>query len=278
MRYNNSPITKGEIIIVCIALVIWTTICVFINMAISNAVSKSNEVYYKAIQIDNDAEMFEYAMRTNAGNALVYGTVSCSDPVSTDMLNGQYLAVRVDVDRYERNVTYEDITDEEGNVIGQREVVSYDWENYKTSTSHAGTINFLGQEFPYSKLNISNYTSLSLNSSNVKDEWTGDIRMGYIYPDGRFYHSVGDLRYSFDVIPLEQNVTVLADLRDSTIFNVNSQNGGATLHYNTTIPEVIKSIESSKYAGNILFSIVWYVLFGFIAYLFVNERNRWADC
>jgi len=270
-------ITKGEVIITCIALVVWTTICVFINMAISNAVMKSNEVYYKAIQIDNDEKLFEYAMRTNAGNALVYGTAKSLETVSDEKLKKQYLAIKVYIDRYEEKVRYEDITDDEGNVIGQRAIYYEEWCSYQTYSSHSNVISFLGTEFPYSTLSISNYTRLSLNSDTVKDEYVSDISMNYIYPNG-IWSSVGDLRYSYYIVPLEQPITVLADLRNNTMYNVQTENRSVDIHYNSTIDEVMKSITNSESLPNIVFSIVWYILFIVGACFFVCERNRWADC
>lgn len=277
MREFFHNITKGEIIITCIAFIVWTTICIFINTAISNAVNDSNELYYKAVQISEDNELFEYATRTNAGNALVYGTASCVDSVSDDMLTGNYCAIKVTIDRYERNVSYEDIRDEDGNVIGQKEVVSYDWEYYKTKSSHASKVNFLGKEFSYDTFDFSNYSSLELDTSTVDDKYDNKISWNYIYPDGRFSHSVGDFRYKFQVIPLEQKITVFADLRDSTMFNVTKGNK-VKIHYDTTIDEVMESVESSKNLPNILFCIFWYIIFIISAVIFIQSRNKWADC
>ena len=271
-------ITRGEIIITCIAFVVWTTICIFINMSISNAVAKNNEVYYKAIQIDNDENLFEYAMKTNAGNALVYGTGRAVDAVSDEKLNGKYLAIKVHIDKYVQKVRYEDIMDEDGKVIGQRAVPYEEWDSYRTVETHANTINFLGKDFPYSKLMLSNYTSLKLDENNVKEELKDNVSINYIYPRDRFFHRIGDLRYRYSVIPLEQNLTVLADLRDNSMYNVKSETHSVDIHYNETIDEVMDSLAKNKSLPNIVFCIIWYIVFVVATFAFVISRNKWADC
>ena len=278
LRQFAKGITKGEILVVCIAFVVWTTLCVFINLAILNYTMKTNEVYYKAIQIDGDNELFEYAMRTNAGNALVYGTAICVDSVTDEMLKGNYLAIKVDVDKYVQKVKYEDVKDSEGNVIGQKAVYYKEWDHYKSSDVCATTINFVGVDFPYYKLSIKNFKSLTLNSSNVASEYSNKIKNNYIYPEGTFSHSVGDLRYSYSVVPISQNITILASLKDGSIYNALSNDTSVTIHYGESISRVIESRKNSENVPNIFFTIVWYILFIVFACLFVNERNKWADC
>lgn len=282
MNYRSSErfrnVTRGEIIITCIAFVIWTTICIFINMSITNATTKSNEIYYKAIQINNDQKLFEYAMKTNAGNALVYGEVNPVDTVMDERLKQEYLAIKVYIDKYVEKVRYEDITDEDGNVIGQRAVYYEEWERYKTIESCAKEINFLGKNFPYSKLNLSNYTKLALDSNTVEDEFEGKIRWDYIYPSGRFFERVGDYRYQYYVIPLKQNITVLANLGESTMYNVKNKDSAVDVHYEKTIEQVMKERQQSKNGFNILFTVFWYIIFVALAYVFINSRNKWADC
>lgn len=46
-----------------------------------------NEVYNKAVKIDSQ-ETFSYGMRTNVGNAFVYGTLEALDPVSYPEIDG----------------------------------------------------------------------------------------------------------------------------------------------------------------------------------------------
>lgn len=51
-----------------------------------------NEVYNKAVKIDSQ-EMFSYGMRTNVGNAFIYGTLQAVDPVSYPEIDGSYMYV-----------------------------------------------------------------------------------------------------------------------------------------------------------------------------------------
>ena len=274
--FSFGEITKGEIIIVSIALVIWTTLCVFINMAISNSITKKNEIYYKAVQISEDADLFEYAMKTNAGNCLVYGTAASVDSVSHEMLKGEYLAIKISIDKYVEKIRYEDIKDEDGEVIGQKAVHYEEWDNNRTLEYQANTINFLGKDFSQSTLDLDNYSSLRLNSDTVSDKYVNNIDFGYIYPEGSLFPHVGDYRYEFYIVPKEQKITVLADLRDNTMYNINGKDN-VKIYYGNTIEEVMANRSDTK-GPNIAFSIIWYVAFIGGAYFFFTERNKWADC
>lgn len=65
-------ITKREVLVSISIIAILLLTGFFISGKISQYEMDQNEVYNKAIQIDTQ-EMFEYGMRTDVGNAFVYG-------------------------------------------------------------------------------------------------------------------------------------------------------------------------------------------------------------
>ena len=78
---NNFEITKREILGSIIIGAVLLIIGFFISTVINEHQMDQNEKYNKAVKID-DSEMFEYGMRTNVGNAFVYGNLEAVDPVT----------------------------------------------------------------------------------------------------------------------------------------------------------------------------------------------------
>lgn len=270
-NFGNSEITKGEIIILVIAFIIWSTMCIFINTAIKNSTLEKHSMYYKAVQIEEDSDLFEYAMRTHAGNCLVYDELKAIDTVSLPELKGKYLAVKKVTEKYTEHVTYEENEDGE-----EERVVTYEWDHYLTEIFTSEKVTFSGQEFPYEKVKADNFKRLTLNEESVSKGLTKKIYGNIIYEDSYFFEDIGDKRYYYSVIPESQKVTVFANLMENTMYSVN---GGESvkIHYDT-IENVIESLENSQNVPNIIFTIFWYILYLVFAYLFVKQRNRWADC
>ena len=55
--------------------------------------------YNKAIKIESQ-ELFEYGMRTNAGNAFVYGDLKAVDTVTYPEIGGEYIYIEKVKERY----------------------------------------------------------------------------------------------------------------------------------------------------------------------------------
>ena len=81
--YSGSgwDLTVRELMFSIVIILVMLTGGFFISEKISSSCDNKNEEYYQAIKIDNDAEQFQYGMRTNVGNAFVKGTLSVVDPV-----------------------------------------------------------------------------------------------------------------------------------------------------------------------------------------------------
>ncbi len=260
-------ITKGEISIIVIAFVVWTLLAVVFNNMIKNHTLKANEKYYKAIQIDNDESLFEYAVRTDSGNALVHGNLSAVDTVTIPEITGEYLAVRIEIEKYVQKSKIVEKKDNNGKTIRKKKTWE-EWEYYSSSTKTSNDVEFLGIEFPYSKFNIGCFEAVEL-SENISPEYSEKVKWGKLYEGSTFFERIGDLRYTFFVIPKTKEVTIFTKLKDKNIYDVK-------VHYKT-IPEVMEGIEKYKNVPNIIFTILWYVLFVGGAYYFAMQRNAWID-
>ena len=79
--FGDFEITKREILASISIIAIMLLIGVLIAGKISEYELDQNEKYNKAIKIDTQ-ELFEYGMRTNVGNAFVYGDLKAVDTVT----------------------------------------------------------------------------------------------------------------------------------------------------------------------------------------------------
>lgn len=78
---RNFEITKREVLASISIIAVMILVGILISAKITERQMDRNEVYNKAVKIDSQ-EMFSYGMRTNVGNAFVYGTLQAVDPVS----------------------------------------------------------------------------------------------------------------------------------------------------------------------------------------------------
>ena len=72
MYIGDVEVTKREILACVSIIAVMLMLGVWIAGGISDACADRNEVYNKAVKLET-ADMFEYGMRTNVGNAFVYG-------------------------------------------------------------------------------------------------------------------------------------------------------------------------------------------------------------
>ena len=86
-------ITKREVLASISIVAVLLLIGVLISGKIEESQTDKNAVYNKAIKIDSK-DLFEYGMRTNIGNAFVYGDLVAVDPVTYPEIGGSYMYVK----------------------------------------------------------------------------------------------------------------------------------------------------------------------------------------
>lgn len=97
--FGNFEITKREILVSVSIVAIMLLIGVLNAGKISDYQLDKNEKYNKAIKIESQ-ELFEYGMRTNAGNAFVYGDLKAVDTVTYPEIGGEYIYIEKVKERY----------------------------------------------------------------------------------------------------------------------------------------------------------------------------------
>ena len=104
-------ITKREILVSIIIISIMLLLGFVIHGNISDKLMLEYQKYNTALQIENDTDLFTYGMKTNVGNAFVYGDLKAVDTVTYPEIGGEYSYVEKVKERYTqhtRTVTYTD--------------------------------------------------------------------------------------------------------------------------------------------------------------------------
>lgn len=236
-------ITKREILFSVIIILVMLTIGVCVSDGINDAVMEKHQQYNTALQIDSDKELFKYGMRTNIGNAFVYGDLKAVDTVSYEEVTGEYSYVKKVKEKYTMHTRTVHHTRSDGSSYTTTETY-WTWDRVDSWSKHSEKITFLDVEFDYGQINFpyEDYIDTIKESSHIR----------YVY-----YGS-----------PAECVGTLYTQLGDDTISN-------SSFYNNKTISETIEHLESGYEI--VTFWIVWIVLTGGIVYGFYYLDNNWLE-
>lgn len=249
--YSGSgwDLTVRELMFSIVIILVMLTGGFFISEKISSSCDNKNEEYYQAIKIDNDAEQFQYGMRTNVGNAFVKGTLSVVDPVTDSDIDGEYAYIEVREEHYNqhtRQVAHTTTINGKSHTYYTTETY-YSWDYYDSWESHSQTVSFLGVEFPYGKIQM---------------------------PGSYLYDTIkqsSHVRYLYYVINTEYSGVIYANLKDNTIED------GTPFIQADTIDEAVDYMVSNGTAGLVIFWVVWVILIGAAVFGFCYFDNKWLE-
>ena len=245
-RYSSSPeVTKREVIfsivIVCVMLILGVIIAGKIDDSLMNEYQK----YNTALQIDNNTELFQYGMRTNIGNAFVYGDLNAIGSVTfPELPNGQYASTTRVQERYTRHTRTVTKKDSNGKEHKEQEVY-WTWDKIGEDSKHVDEITFLGVTFPWGTIQYPSESYLDTQSCG--------------------YH----LRYVFYGSNLSYTGTIFTTLSNETISNKTD------FYNNMTIEKTVDRLESRFPV--ILFWVVWVILTVGLVVGFCYIDNRWLE-
>ena len=239
-------VTKREvlfsIIIICVMLIIGIVIADNIN----DTIMEKQQEYITALQIDNDKDLFEYGMRTNVGNAFIYGELKAVDTVTFDEIGGEYSYVEKVKEKYTRHtrtVTKTKTVNGKTRTYTDTEVY-WTWDKVDSWDKHCEKITFLNVEFDYGKIHFPTYDYIT----TIKE--SSRIRYVY-YGTGTNYTG-----------------TLYTSLSDNTI-------NGASFYVNNNITETLEYLESGWEL--ITFWLCWIFLTGGVVCGFYYLDNRWLE-
>lgn len=246
-------ITKREIIASIAIIAVMLTIGFIISGKITEHQIEQNAEYQKAVHIE-DKELFEYSMRTNVGNAFVYGDIKPVDTVTYEEIGGEYLYVEKIEERYERHEKW--VTEKDSNgKEHEKKKVWYEWETENRESKHAKEIEFLGLKFDYGKISL------------PAEEYIDTIKWSRVYSwQSSEYVKV---RFKYYGVPTEHTGTIYTHLSEKTISD------NSPFYEDCTIDEALDKCTSGT--GNVIFWIVWILLICGCVYGFYYAENRWLE-
>lgn len=251
--FGDFEITIREILASISIIAVMLLIGVLISSKISEHQLDANEIYNKAVKIDN-IDLFQYGMDTNVGNAFVYGDLVAVDTVTYPEIGGEYIYVSKTEKRYERHEREVTKEDSDGNEYTEIEVY-YEWDVEDTDSKHANEIMFCGLTFPYSKID--------LPGTNYIDTLYGD--RVYSWKSGEYVK----VKFEYYGVNTKYIGTIFTDLRDQTISD------NTKFYNNKNIEETVKQLESG--GGVVLFWIFWIVLTCGCVFGFYYADNKWLE-
>ena len=246
MRVGSFVITRREILVSVSIIAVLLMVGVWISGYVTEAQLDTYEMYNKAVKIDT-IDLFEYGMRTNVGNAFVYGDLKAVDTVTYPEIGGEYMYIQKITERYTRHtrtVTKTKIVNGETVHYTEKEVY-WSWDEIARESQTCDEVTFLGVTFDSDKIDIPlpNYLGKIKESSKI--------------------------RYKYYGTGTEHVGTIFTDLRDDTIAN------GSNFYKDHTIDETIDYLKAIDYT--VVFWIAWIFVIGGCVYGFFYIDNRWLD-
>lgn len=249
MNSGDFKITFREVL-VCIAItLVLIGIGFLISGAIENGINESNEKYYKALKVNNDEEIFKYAIKTNIGYTLARGKVQAVEGVSIEDIDGKYFKIRKVKEEYTQHYrTVEHTrTKSDGTTESYYTTEEYwTWDFAGEEEFHTEKFNFLGVDFDYGTIEFH-------NESHLKTKDGG-------------YH----IRYQYYIIPFEFEGTLFTYINDNTI-NEN------TFSINNTIENIINQKENDLNLSKGMFWFIWIILIVFIDFGYMYLDNDYLE-
>ena len=241
-HFGNFSLSKREIIVSVVILALMLTFGFMIHGAINDSLMLEYQKYNTALQINEDAEMFEYAMKTDIGNSFVYGELKCVDTVTYPEIGGNYSYVEKVKERYTRHTRT--VVVKSGKTTTTRTEVYYTWDKVGSESKHCNKITFLDSEFNYGEIDFPSASYIKTIKESSK------------------------IRYKYYGTPTSCVGTLYSDLRDDTINN-------SKFFHNLSISETLEHLESGYEL--VLFWIGWTLLTGGLIFAFIYVDNHWLE-
>lgn len=220
-----------------------------ISGGIYNSVQDKNEQYQTAVKL-NTTQEFQYALRTDVGNAFCYGNLSAVDTVTYPEIDGEYMYVSKTREEYRMHTR--EVTKTRTGPDGKTETyteteIYYSWDTISSERLHSNELTFNDVVFPYSKFDVP-----SSHYITTIYEWS-DVRYVYYGTDTDF------------------TGTLYTKISDHTITDQ------SRFFQDKTPDETLESLISSSGAALIFFWLFWIALTAGIVFLFYSHENAWLE-
>ena len=244
--FGDFEITKREIIASISIIAVMILIGVLISGKISERQIDKNEIYNKAVKIEN-TDLFQYGMDTNVGNAFVYGDLETVDTVTYPEISGEYMYVEKVKERYTkhtRQVAHTKTVNGKTQTYYTTETY-WTWDRVGSEDIKCKEISFCGITFKSNKFDIpgTDYIDTIKESSHI--------------------------RYKYYGTGTKFTGTIFTELKDKTISD------NTNFYNNMNIEETVEHLESG--GGEIVFWILWIILIIICVFGFYYLDNNWLE-
>lgn len=244
--FENFEITKREILASISIVAVMLLIGILIAGKISDYHLDKNEKYNKAIKIESQ-ELFEYGMRTNVGNAFVYGDLKAVDTVTYPEIGGEYMYIKKVKERYTmhtRRVSHRKTVNGKTHTYYTTETY-WTWDYSSSEERICNEILFLNHVFPVSKIDL------------PEEEYIDTIKES------------SHIRYKYYGVGLNFTGTVFTELANNTIAD------NSPFYKNMRIDETVEHLETDLAIW--VFWIGWIGLIGVCIFGFYYIDNKWLE-
>lgn len=244
--FGDFEITKREIIASISIVAVMILIGVLISGKISEHQMDKNEIYNKAVKIEN-TDLFQYGMDTNVGNAFVYGDLEAVDTVTFSEIGGEYVYVEKVKERYTkhtRQVSHTKTVNGKTQTYYTTETY-WTWDRVGSEDIKCKEVSFCGITFKSNKFDIpgTDYIDTIKESSHI--------------------------RYKYYGTGTKFTGTIFTELKDKTISD------NTNFYNNMNIEETVERLESG--GGEIVFWILWIILIIICVFGFYYLNNNWLE-
>lgn len=244
--FGDFEITKREIIASISIITVMILIGVLISGKISEHQMDKNEIYNKAVKIEN-TDLFQYGMDTNVGNAFVYGDLEAVDTVTYPEISGEYMYVEKVKERYTkhtRQVSHTKTVNGKTQTYYTTETY-WTWDRVSSEDIKCKEISFCGIAFKSNKFDIpcTDYIDTIKESNHV--------------------------RYKYYGTGTKFTGTIFTELKNKTISD------NTNFYNNMNIEETVERLESG--GGEIVFWILWIILIIICVFGFYYLDNKWLE-
>ena len=244
--FGDFEITKREILASVSIIAVMFLIGVLISGKISEHQMDKNEIYNKAVKIEN-TDLFQYGMDTNVGNAFVYGDLEAVDTVTYPEISGEYMYIEKVKERYTkhtRQVAHTKTVNGKTQTYYTTETY-WTWDRVGSEDIKCKEISFCGITFKSNKFDIpgTDYIDTIKESSHI--------------------------RYKYYGTGTKFTGTIFTELKDKTISD------NTNFYNNMNIEETVERLESG--GGEIVFWILWIILIIICVFGFYYLDNKWLE-
>ena len=240
--------TLRELVFSILILGVLFFIGFLVSGAIEQKVNDSNLRYNQAVALQSNDE-FKHALSTDVGYVFANGTLVADKPVKNEHLDGEWLWVSVEHQKYQmhtRRVAYT-VTDSKGRTHTRYRTETYwSWDTVGRSSDHSPTVTYCGVQFNYGKFD---YSGMPSDTSK---------------------HSTGfHKRDVVIVVPKTFNATVFGEAKSNDLVGQN------ILLVGMSIEKYRKDLTDS--CAIPIFWILWSVFITAALVLFYVIENNWLE-